>query len=118
MISRWQSTLFRNNYSQQIALYEIAEAAKLSKYYFIKKLKEQTNFSPLIFLNNYRIEKSLYLLQHTDKKIKDIANELGFSDPNYFCKVFRQFTNLSPGEFRKNNTYQALGHIITDEQVD
>jgi len=105
----------KSNYFKPIALYEIAEVAELSKFYFVKKFKDQTNLAPLAYLNQYRMEKSLYLLQHTTKKIKDISMELGFSDSNYFCKVFRNYMHVSPGEFRKNNVIPGtIGYVITD----
>jgi AraC-like DNA-binding protein len=104
----------QTQYPYPLTLEDIANEANLSKYYFIKKFKEYMSIPPLKYLTNYRIEKAFHFLQHTDKTIKDISEQVGFADPNYFNKVFRKIVGTSPGQFRQSNSLVPFNHLITD----
>lgn len=56
------------------------------------------NFST--YLNEYRIEKARALMQNPRINIKDISIACGYSDPNYFTRVFKRLTGLTPTEYR------------------
>ncbi|MFB2903391.1 helix-turn-helix transcriptional regulator [Aeromonas jandaei] len=51
-------------------------------------------------LNHIRLERSKQLLKEYDMKVKEVAHQCGFSDSNYFCRLFRQQTARSPSEYR------------------
>ena len=104
----------KKNYHVVLSVEDIAKHVELSKSYLTKKFSAYTGNSPINYLNKYRVEKSLYLLQHTQKSVKEIALELGFTDPNYFCKVFRKATGMSPGIFQKNKASQDFDFLITN----
>jgi len=55
-------------------------------------------------LNNVREQLSREYLQHTPLKIDDIANRLGYSDCRCFRRAFRQWTDMSPSEFRRSRS--------------
>lgn len=48
-------------------------------------------------------EEAIKLLRYTTLSVKQIAYELGMSDPAYFFRCFKKITGMSPGEFRKSN---------------
>jgi len=105
-----------DNFSEQLNIDDISEHAGLSKSHLSRKFKSFIGLSPLSYLNKYRIEKSIYLLQHTSKSIKEIATEVGILDPNYFCKVFRKITGISPNSSRKIKASQhSFDFLITDK---
>jgi len=105
----------KKHYCSAINVLDIAEHVGLSKSYLNKKFKQQMGIPPVNYLNKYRIEEAIYLLQHTMKSVKDVSFELGFSDPNYFCKAFRKATGISPNMFRKNkDSYHSFDFLITD----
>ena len=72
------------------------------------KLRKHLGQSTAEFLRAYRIGKARALLLSTTESVKIIAFQVGFKDPNYFSRAFRQEAALSPTEFRKrsklNNT--------------
>ena len=47
-----------------------------------------------------RLHKALELLRSTDLQISEIAYDVGFSDPSYFTRMFRQELGKAPGEVR------------------
>ncbi|MOA65622.1 Exoenzyme S synthesis regulatory protein ExsA [compost metagenome] len=53
------------------------------------------------YINSYRIRQAADLLQQSERKISDIAMEVGFDNVSYFIKVFRKAMKCSPSEFRK-----------------
>ena len=65
----------------------------------------QTETLPAVqrdYLLHYRIQKSLPLLQNTNKSITDISLLTGFSSPCYFSKIFKSEMGCTPREYRKN----------------
>ncbi|MOA36125.1 TCP pilus virulence regulatory protein [compost metagenome] len=53
------------------------------------------------YINSYRIRQAIELLRQPDRKISDIALEVGYDNISYFIRVFRKVMNCSPSEFRK-----------------
>ena len=51
-------------------------------------------------LNLYRIEKSRQLLADDSLKMAEIAARAGYSNENYFSKVFKKYEGVSPKEYR------------------
>lgn len=91
----------KKNYWKNITLNDVAEYAEVSKNYlsFLFKQEMRTNFS--VFLLNFRIEKSKELLTSGNAKIYEIANRIGFENPYYFSKVFREIVGVSCKEYQK-----------------
>lgn len=91
----------KKNYWKNTTLSEVAEYAEVSKNYlsFLFKQEIKTNFS--IFLLNFRIEKSKELLTAGNVKIYEIAHRVGFENPYYFSKVFREIVGVTCKEYQK-----------------
>lgn len=88
------------NYFKEITLADVADAAGISPNYLSKLFKEYRNQTVMDFLERIRIEKALKLLKESNNSIKEIALQIGYRDPNYFSKVFKKVTNLSPTAVR------------------
>jgi len=86
--------------NNSISLYSAALQAELSMCYLSKLFKKEfkTNFKN--YVNLKKIEKSKVLLKTNTVSINDIAFELGYNEPNYFCKVFKKFEGVTPTEYR------------------
>jgi AraC-like DNA-binding protein len=52
------------------------------------------------YLTWVRIDRAKFLLKHHDLKVDNLARSCGFRDTTYFCRVFRQKTNLTPSRYR------------------
>lgn len=93
------------NYHKNITLNDISKNLYISKYYMIKKFKQQVKLTPMRFLTEYRLKIARTLLINMENSIEYVANSVGFKDANYFTKVFKKKFNITPREYRytKNN---------------
>jgi len=90
------------NYTRKISLEEISKASGLSAPYFSTIFKEEMGENFSSYLNRLRIERAIVLLSETGKPLNEIAKLCGFEDQSWFSKIFKSFTWVSPGKFRKN----------------
>ena len=84
-----------------ITLAEVAEHIHLCESECTRLFKRHMNTTLFSFLQEYRIERSLEYLS-THESISNIAGKTGFSDSNYYSKVFSKIKGCSPREYRKN----------------
>lgn len=86
---------------EDLSLEQMSEMAGLSPFYFSKMFKEATGVNYIDFLTNCRMEKARALLGNPDMSLKRIALEVGYRDPNYFSRVFKKTSGLSPRDYRR-----------------
>ncbi|MCR4940939.1 MAG: AraC family transcriptional regulator [Treponemataceae bacterium] len=86
-----------------IHLPEIAAAINVSPNYLSAVFNHETKFSISTYINRKRIEKAYELLETSNASIEDIASFVGFSDMNYFTRVFKGIKGMTPSEFRKHS---------------
>jgi signal transduction histidine kinase/ligand-binding sensor domain-containing protein/DNA-binding response OmpR family regulator len=77
-----------------------AQSANLGKTMLYKKIKGITGYSPNEFIRIIRIKKAADLLKTTELNISEIAYKVGFEDPLYFSRCFKEQFSLSPRQFR------------------
>ena len=75
--------------------------ANLTPNYFTKKFKEKTGHTPLKYVNILRLERAKFLLEHTERPISEVMEEVGFLDAAHFSKLFKLGTGYTPTKFRK-----------------
>lgn len=90
-----------DNYQNKITLNDIAGHIHLCESECTRLFKRHMNTTLFAFLQEYRIERSLEFLQ-ADQPVSAVADKAGFSDPNYYSKVFAKIKGCSPREYRKH----------------
>ncbi|MBN1437049.1 MAG: helix-turn-helix transcriptional regulator [Sedimentisphaerales bacterium] len=90
-----------DNLCQPITLEELAHIVHLEQNYFSRLFAQFMGARPIQFINRRRIERAQLLLLSTDKSVNEIALEVGFCDWAYFCRTFKKYMNITPGEYRK-----------------
>ncbi|MDE6925075.1 MAG: helix-turn-helix transcriptional regulator, partial [Acetatifactor sp.] len=53
------------------------------------------------YIQNAKVEKAKYLLVNTHESVDSISNQLAFNTRSYFTQVFRQYTGITPSEYRE-----------------
>lgn len=71
--------------------------------------KKRTGVSIPIFINRLRVEQAKELLKNSNESVTSIAYAVGFSAPDYFCKVFQHFTGISCSEYKRQNCFVKSG---------
>jgi AraC-like DNA-binding protein len=97
-----------DNLDRPVTIDDLTRVSHLSRSYMIGKFKQYCGMSPIDFLIHSRIEKAKTYLQHSSKRIKEIAWRSGFQSEFYFCKTFKKRVGQTPGEFRRDKT--GAGH--------
>lgn len=87
---------------EKIYIESLADMITVSPDYFTKMFKDSIGKTPIDYINAARVNQALKLLLTTDISVNEIAEAAGFSGPNYFHKIFKQYMNTSPLGYRKN----------------
>ena len=104
-----------NYYNTDLNLDEVADAVGLSKYHLCREFNHLYGISPGKYLANLRLQKSCaLLLQSRQHTIAEIASMVGFSNDNYFCKVFRKAFGTTPTQYRLQNQNYDLVRVLHD----
>ena len=90
----------RSHYMYEISMRDAAEAVNYSEPYFCKMFKQQFGRSFTSYLTELRIREAKKLLWKPNVNVKEIGVRVGYPDSNYFTKVFRRVTGLTPSEYR------------------
>lgn len=90
------------NYQKCITVSEISRSIGVSLSYLSRIFKEETGNTIIHFINQKKIEKAKEYLDHTDRKIYEIAEALGFENTTYFSSFFKKHTGVSPKEYKEN----------------
>ena len=90
----------REHYNTEISMQSVAKAMNYSDAYFCKLFKQcfKVNFSA--WLNEYRIDRAREMLQNTRLSVREVSTACGYSDANYFARVFKRVTGKTPSEYR------------------
>ena len=89
------------NYKERITLADIAAAGHVSKRTCGTLFLTYQNKTPVEFLTDYRLRKSIELMKHSDLSILEIGLSVGFSGASYYAETFRKCFGISPAAYRK-----------------
>jgi two-component system, response regulator YesN len=93
----------RQRYKSDMSMEQTAEHVNLSPYYFSKCFKLHTGETFMDYLTRLRIEDAKRLLENDELSFKEICYEVGYNDPNYFSRIFKKTTGLTPTEYRQQS---------------
>jgi len=79
-----------------VSLRELESRYRMNRDYLGRLFRRATGLTPLAYLTKHRMEVAARLCRTTRQPIKQIALSLGYQDPLYFSRVFRQFHGKSP----------------------
>ena len=85
-----------NNYSRPISITDITRAVGVCRSRLYRAFEEQMGISPARYLTHFRIEQARLLLETSDLSVKSVAYSVGFEDPLYFSRRFRELAGCPP----------------------
>lgn len=89
---------------QDLSIDFICNYLGVSSAYFSTVFKKETGKTFVSYLTDFRMEKAERMLLETDEKTYIIAEQVGYSDPNYFSYVFKKQFGVSPSKYKTNYT--------------
>ena len=94
-------TYIDQNFSKELTLDEVSRSVNISPYYFSKLFKEESGENFIEYLTKVRISHAKELLKNPALSIKEICVMSGYSDPNYFSRIFKKQEDVTPSEYRE-----------------
>lgn len=91
----------QNHYMEPITLELVADKVGFNSSYFSSFFKKETGAGFADYLIQMRMEKAKELLKDTKDTVKEVCEKVGYSDVKHFTSMFRKYTGLKPGEYRK-----------------
>lgn len=92
--------IITSRFSECFGLQETADMLQVSTSHLSRLFKEHTGINFLRYLQAYRVNRSIELLQDYRMNVSMICSQCGFPSPGYFTKVFRKFMGTTPTQFR------------------
>lgn len=94
-------TYIDENFKKDISLDMVSREVDISPYYFSKLFKQETGSNFIEYLTDIRLRNARELLKNSGYSIKEVCVESGYSDPNYFSRIFKKYEGVTPSEFRE-----------------
>ena len=88
-----------HHYEAPITVEGLADYASVSHSSLYRRFLKRFQISPKRFLLEYRIERACALLKETDCSIQEISTSVGFEDPFYFSRAFKEVKGVSPRQY-------------------
>lgn len=97
-----QAQLWMQNHLNKaaISMRKLSELFGMSQRNFTRRFRSATNMTPLQYLQRQRFSEAKELLQNSNLTISEIAYRVGYMDVSYFTKLFKQFSSITPKEYR------------------
>ena len=96
------------HYAEDITLKSLAEVINYNSVYLSSLFARYAGVNFKKYLDNIRINKAIWLINHTKLKISNISAQCGFNNIRTFNNVFRAVTGMTPRQFRNSNLSQKL----------
>lgn len=89
------------HYAEKITLDDIARAGQLSRSECCRYFNRILHTTPMSYVTDYRIQKSLVLLQEAESMVTEVAYQVGFHSTSYFIDKFRKSMKMTPLAYKK-----------------
>ena len=95
------------HYSEKLVISQLASAVFLSERECFRIFQECLHMTPMQYIQNYRLQMACQMLAETRASVTEISHACGLgSSSSYFGKVFREYMNCTPGEYRQKTEHK------------
>jgi len=95
---------------------DMVDYMNMGRTVFFNRLKNLTGLSPVEFIREIRIKRSVQLLEMNSYNVTEITYMVGMSDSRYFSKCFKQVMGVTPSEYRRRKGLSASGVARNNEE--
>ena len=100
-IQKAHDHILQNLADRTLSVERLAKDAKMSQVHFRRLFHAMYNTSPAKFITAARVAKAKSLLEMSEMRLEDVAEQAGFATVAYLCSVFKATTGLTPSQYRK-----------------
>ncbi|MCB6347068.1 helix-turn-helix domain-containing protein [Enterocloster lavalensis] len=108
-VTRAKHYVIEHYQNPSLTLKEVADYVDLSEKYFTTKFTKECGETFLSYLTGLRIQKAKELIKTTTFKMYEIAEMVGYNNPEHFNRTFRKLTGMSPAQYRKAPVEEERG---------
>ena len=87
---------------EEIVINDLAARLDMSPGYFSSMFKKEVHQSTMQYITGLRIERAREYLERTDQSVAVIAKSVGYEDSQYFFRVFKKATGMTPLQYRQS----------------
>jgi transcriptional regulator GlxA family with amidase domain len=89
------------NFARTFSLEEPARRVGMSVRNFVRRFKEATGDSPLIYLQKLRVAAAKRMLESNHRSMQEISDAVGYQDAAFFRSLFQRHTGVSPSAYKE-----------------
>ncbi|MBM7571863.1 helix-turn-helix domain-containing protein [Aquibacillus albus] len=93
--------IMHEQYNKNLIIEDLAKMCSLSIYRFIHKFKAVTGTTPIKYITSVRINEAKSLLSETSLSVQEVASVVGYHNPLYFSRVFRNAVGMPPSSYKE-----------------
>lgn len=90
---------------ETLSLSELSGELGLSATYFCRLFKQRMDQAPIDYFIRLKVRRACQYLDFSDMTVQEVAHSLGYNDPYYFSRVFKNIMGVSPLLYRKGNQH-------------
>jgi AraC-like DNA-binding protein len=98
------------NYAKIDGVAPLAALCRLGETAFRRRFREHMGMSPIHYINAVKVERACRMLLSSELTAAEVSARLGFYDLAYFHKVFKRYTDKTPGEYVAEHCGKGSGH--------
>ena len=100
------------SYAEPLNVRAVTAVAHLSEAHFIRSFRATFGETPHRYLQRRRVERSMFLLRETDRRITDVCLDIGFTSLGTFSRMFREIVGETPSGYRKGHGPIVAPHCV------
>lgn len=89
------------NTDKKLTLADIAQQVRMNESYMCTVFKEQVGKSIISYINEKKMQLAVHLIENTDIYIKEVAKQVGITDPFYFNRLFKKYYGVTPSRYKE-----------------
>ena len=93
----------QNISDSDLSVESLSTALSMSRVHLYKKLLSLTGNTPSEFIRLIRLRRAEQLLRQSQLSVAEISYAVGFNNPRYFSKYFREMYGMTPSQFKETN---------------
>ncbi len=89
------------HYMEPLSLESLSARFSVNKNYLSSRFHREKGMTITDYINQIRVNRATSLLRNTSRSVQQIAEQCGFTDANYFTRIYKKIQGFTPNEYRK-----------------